>query len=143
HAYLIATRISSTYGIEAWGCRVMTYGEPIYSTIRGNGVNSFSNVTHWEQWFEVTYPMPLPFSTAIVLADIYIPISDEQPIALCVDFLYGDGMYYLSLGETIPLHAPVWCSMPPCYPAWVASINSEGPVVNEEKSWGEIKTLFR
>ncbi|MCP4143809.1 MAG: hypothetical protein GY752_00840 [bacterium] len=146
HAYLIATRISSTYGIEAWGCRVMTYGVPIYSTIRGDGVNTYNNVTSNVQQFDVTYPMPLPYSTAIVLADIYIPISDEQPIGLCVDYLYGSGitdMYYVSLGEIISLRPPVNCSMPPCLPSWVASINYNGPVANEEKSWGEIKTLFR
>jgi len=146
HAYLIATRISSSYGIDAWGCGVSCYDVPIYSTIRGDGINAYNNVTDYNQWFDVTFPMPLPFSSAIVLADIYIPISDDQPIGLFVDFLYGSGiyyMYYVSLGEIIPLQPPVHCSMPPCMPSWVASINSEGPVTNEEKSWGEIKSLFR
>lgn len=143
HAYLIATRISSS-GIDSW-CGGVHCTVPIYSTTRGDGVNSYNNVTYFDQRFDVTFSTPLSSSSTIVLADLYIPTSNEQAINLYLSLLEGheDSYYYSSGGATIYLQPSVPCINIPCYPAWVASINWEGPVTSDTISWGEIKSLFR
>lgn len=144
HAYLIATRFSLSHGIDTWGggvhCRA-----PLYAEIRGGGVNLYSNGPEFYIRFDVSYPTPLPTSTAMVLADLYIDIYDEDPIGLDLfSFPGGEGIHCSSSGEIVFLHPSVPCGyMPPCYPVRVASINGDGPVMSDILNWGEVKSLFR
>ena len=144
HAYLIATRISSPSGINSWGGGVSSYVQ-IFSTIRGDGENAFENVTDFMQQFDVTFSTPLLFSSAIVLADLYIPITDDQAIDLFLEPLFGHGdtLFYTNGTDITSLQPSVPCINIPCYPARVASINSDGPVMSNIKNWGDIKSLYR
>lgn len=142
-AYLIATRYDGLGGVDAWrggvSCEV-----PVEATIRGGGVNAFSNGPDFFLHFDVSLATPLPLSSSIVLAELSVDITTEAPIKMYLESsVEGDGLVCSSGGDERHLQPSVPCYSLPCYPAWVASINLNGPVMSDTINWGEIKSLYR
>ena len=142
-AYVIATRYEGVGGVDAWrggvSCEL-----PMVATIRGGGVNSFSNGPDYFLHFDVACGTPLPFSTSIVLAELSVNILTEDPVMLFLESSAdGEGWVCSSAGVETFLHPSVPCPNLPCLPAWVASINSAGPVLSDTVFWDGIKSLYR
>jgi hypothetical protein len=142
-AYLIATRYDGLTGVDAWrggvSCEV-----PVTATMRGEGLNGFSNGPDFFLHFEVTLATPLPLSTSIVLAELAVDVPNETPIRLFLESsVGGDGLFCSAGGAETSLQPSVPCHDLPCFPAHVASINQAGPVRSDPVAWGGIKSLYR
>ena len=141
--YLIATRYDGAGGVDAWrggvSCEV-----PVEATIRGGGVNAHGDGPDFLVHFDVSLATPLPLSSAIVLAELSVDVLTGAPIKMYLESsAEGDGLVCSSGAVDIYLQPSVPCYNLPCYPAWVAGINMNGPVISDTANWGGIKNLYR
>lgn len=148
YAYLVLTHPTMTFIDHWWGGVV---GDaPVTAEIRGNGVNlEPPSGDIFVVFFNVEYSVPLQTNTATILADLTYELDSEEIARfLYVAEYFGDAdleLFRVSYeGEAFLLEASTGCpnGMPPCWPAWAATINGLGPVAAESATWGEVKRLY-
>lgn len=145
HGYLVATHMQIASGIDSWWGGLIS-PIPVRCELRGGGSNLSGNGPAFHVNLDVTCSTPLAAATTIVLADLYWEIANTEIAYVYVDAVFEsphEGFGCRSGATVVPLSPATGCTDLPCWAAWVATINGDGPVATDESTWGDVKRLYR
>jgi hypothetical protein len=156
-AYLVATRVTADgFADGFWAGPLivdlveewipdpeMGPGLPFTATSRVAGTNTWDPSDWPDNWigFNVAFFEPYPISESIVLADLEVYIEVVAPVG--VFLAEGEGGLYV--GDDFHLlatHFPPLNTIPP-FIYFVASVNGQAPVGATDRTWTEVRGLYR
>ena len=111
-----------------------------WTEFRGGAVNTHVPWFEGDLAMELHWDTPYPVDGVTVLADLYIPIEDDQPVRIFVTcYTWGS---FLG-GQNWSMEHCTYCDEMPPQMTLAATINSDHiPVENEESTWSAIKRIY-
>jgi len=113
-----------------------------WTEIRGGGINTHVPWSGEDLGLEIHWDIPYLVDGSAVLADLYIPITDENTIMFLAEcYTFGN-----IVGETstVDWSHCTYCDMMPPSLTIAATVNGDHePVGSEGDSWSSIKRFYR